>query len=127
MASKQVIYDGFKAAVDEGIPTTAPGSSSTRSSAPPSSATHRRGGYITCVSTEKSGQDEFDFEYGDEFARHIEAVNPDVRRSTRLRRHAAQAARPVMTARSVSPKQMNATHANGTHGRSRKSGLRATT
>jgi len=38
-----------------------------------------------------------------------------------------QAARPVMTARSVSPKQMNATHANGTHGRSRKSGLRATT
>ena len=33
-------------------------------------------GYITCVSTEKSGQDEFDFEYGDDFARHIEAVNP---------------------------------------------------
>ena len=33
-------------------------------------------GYITCVSTEKSGQDEFDFEYGDAFAQHIEAVNP---------------------------------------------------
>ena len=33
-------------------------------------------GFITCVSTEKSGQDEFDFEYGDQFARHIEAVNP---------------------------------------------------
>ena len=32
-----------------------------------------------------------------------------------------------MTARSVSPKQKNATHANGTHGRSRKSGRRATT
>src|SRR5207244_2741681 len=33
-------------------------------------------GYVTCVSTEKSGQDEFDFEYGDDFARHIETVNP---------------------------------------------------
>ena len=38
-----------------------------------------------------------------------------------------QAPSPVMTARSVSPKQMNATHANGTQGRSRKSGRRATT
>jgi 5-dehydro-2-deoxygluconokinase len=33
-------------------------------------------GYITAVPAEKSGQDEFDFEYGEDFAHHIEAFNP---------------------------------------------------
>src|SRR5215469_7498739 len=31
---------------------------------------------ITAVSVEKSGQDEFDFAYGEDFAQHIEAVRP---------------------------------------------------
>jgi len=76
VASKQVIYDGFKAAVantgvrdragilvDEAFGAALLHDAAAR-------------GYVTCVSTEKSGQDEFDFEYGDDFARHIEAVNP---------------------------------------------------
>ena len=33
-------------------------------------------GLKLAMPVEKSGQDEFDFEYGDDFARHIEAVNP---------------------------------------------------
>jgi len=33
-------------------------------------------GTITAVSVEKSGQDEFDFAYGDDFAHHIEAIGP---------------------------------------------------
>ncbi len=33
-------------------------------------------GYITACPTEKSGQDEFDFEYGEEFGRHIETFRP---------------------------------------------------
>ena len=33
-------------------------------------------GTITAVSVEKSGQDEFDFAYGDDFAQHIEAIGP---------------------------------------------------
>ena len=33
-------------------------------------------GYTTACPAEKSGQEEFDFEYGEEFARHIEAVQP---------------------------------------------------
>ena len=33
-------------------------------------------GTITAVSVEKSGQDEFDFVYGDDFAHHIEAIQP---------------------------------------------------
>lgn len=35
-----------------------------------------RQGTITAVPVEKSGQDEFDFVYGDDFARHIEAMQP---------------------------------------------------
>ena len=35
-----------------------------------------RQGYMTACPAEKSGQKEFDFEYGEEFARHIEAFNP---------------------------------------------------
>ena len=33
-------------------------------------------GYMTACPAEKSGQREFDFEYGEEFARHIEAFDP---------------------------------------------------
>jgi 5-dehydro-2-deoxygluconokinase len=33
-------------------------------------------GYCTACPAEKSGQDEFDFEYGDGFAEHIEAFDP---------------------------------------------------
>ena len=74
--SKEVIYDGFKAAVTDGamrhrvgiLVDEALGSGILRAASAQ--------GYITCVSTEKSGQDEFEFEYGDDFARHIEAVNP---------------------------------------------------
>jgi Uncharacterized protein conserved in bacteria (DUF2090) len=76
VASKQVIYDGFKAAVvDPAVRDRAGilvdeafGAALLRDA-----AAH---GYITCVSTEKSGQDEFDFEYGEAFAQHIESVNP---------------------------------------------------
>ena len=31
---------------------------------------------MTACPAEKSGQEEFDFEYGEEFARHIEAFSP---------------------------------------------------
>ena len=33
-------------------------------------------GIVTACPAEKSGQDEFDFEYGEDFARHIEAFDP---------------------------------------------------
>jgi len=33
-------------------------------------------GYTTACPAEKSGQDEFDFEYGEDFGKHIEAFNP---------------------------------------------------
>jgi 5-dehydro-2-deoxygluconokinase len=76
VASKQVIYDGFKAAVDEGIPHNRAGILVDEQFGAAILREAQTRGYVTCVSTEKSGQDEFDFEYGDAFAHHIEEVNP---------------------------------------------------
>lgn len=76
VASKQVIYDGFKAAVVDPAVRNRAGilvDEAFGAALLLDAAAH---GYITCVSTEKSGQDEFDFEYSEAFARHIEAVNP---------------------------------------------------
>ena len=75
-AMKQVIYDGFQAASRAGCRGRRPASSWTSSSAPPSSATRRRRATRRPCPAEKSGQDEFDFEYGDDFAAHIEAFHP---------------------------------------------------
>ena len=55
---------------------TRPASWWTSSSGPPSCAMRRSAGYATACPAEKSGQAEFDFEYGEDFAQHIEAFNP---------------------------------------------------
>jgi myo-inositol catabolism protein IolC len=75
-AAKQVIYEGFLAAVTAGVPRDRAGilvdeqfgSAILRDAA-------ARGFTIACPA-EKSGQDEFDFEYGEDFAEHIEAFRP---------------------------------------------------
>ena len=46
------------------------------SSAPPILRDAAAEGYYTACPAEKSGQEEFDFEYGDRFAEHIEAFDP---------------------------------------------------
>jgi len=76
-ASKQVIYEGFKAAVaaDRELRARAGILIDERfGAAVLRDATEQ--GCLTCVSTERSGQEEFDFEYGEDFARHLESVNP---------------------------------------------------
>src|SRR5512132_1461103 len=75
-AAKQVIYDGFKAAVQDGVPEQKAGILTDEqfgSAILRDAAAHH---YTTCCCVEKSGQDEFDFEYGEDFARHIEAFRP---------------------------------------------------
>ena len=75
-ATKQVIYDGFKTAVSVGVPRQKAailvdeqfGSAILRDAA--------SNGYTTACPVEKSGQEEFDFEYGEEFAKHVEAIHP---------------------------------------------------
>ena len=54
-----------------------PGSWSTSSSAPTSPQRAREHGLKLAMPVEKSGQHEFDFEYGDDFGDHIVRFDPD--------------------------------------------------
>jgi 5-dehydro-2-deoxygluconokinase len=102
-AAKRVIYDAFTTAVHAGVPKERAGILVDEQFG--SSILHDANaqGYSTACPAEKSGQEEFDFEYGEEFAQHIEAFHPtfckvlvrynpegdkalNVRQSSRLRR-----------------------------------------
>src|SRR5947207_7207515 len=75
-ATKQVIYEGFKAAVAAGVPKDKAGilvDEQFGAAILRDAAAH---GHLTSCPSEKSGQEEFDFEYGEDFAKHIEAFQP---------------------------------------------------
>jgi 5-dehydro-2-deoxygluconokinase len=74
-AAKQVIYDGFKAAVEAGVAKERAGILVDEQFGAAILQDAVKHGYVTAVPAEKSGQDEFDFEYGDDFARHIETFH----------------------------------------------------
>ena len=75
-AAKQVIYDGFQTAVASGIQKehAAILADERFSAAILRDAAGK--GYMTAYPVEKSGQREFAFEFGDDYARHIETVDP---------------------------------------------------
>src|SRR3954471_1238667 len=75
-ATKQVIYDAFRAAVAGGVAKEKAGILVDEQFGAAILQDANRQGYFTACPAEKSGQDEFDFEYGEEFAKHIEAMNP---------------------------------------------------
>ena len=75
-AAKQVIYDGFKAAVAAGVPKEKTGILVDEQFGAAILHHAAAQGYITACPAEKSGQDEFDFDYGEDFAKHIEAFRP---------------------------------------------------
>jgi myo-inositol catabolism protein IolC len=75
-AAKQVIYDGFQQAVAEGVPKEKAGILVDEQFGAAILRDANSKGYVTACPAEKSGQDEFDFEYGDDFAQHIEAFHP---------------------------------------------------
>ena len=80
-AAKRVIYDAFLAALAGGVPKEKAailvdeqfGAAILRDAASRNIA--------TACPAEKSGQQEFTFEYGEEFARHIEAFDPTLLQS----------------------------------------------
>ena len=75
-AAKQVIYDGFKAAVAAGVPKQNAGilvDEQFGAAILRDAAAHE---YVTACPAEKSGQEEFGFEYSEDFAQHIEAFHP---------------------------------------------------
>ena len=74
--AKQVIYDGFKAAVAAGLPKEKAGILVDEQFGADILRDALAHGYWTACPAEKSGQEEFDFEYGDDFAKHIEDVQP---------------------------------------------------
>src|SRR6516162_4048171 len=75
-ASKQVIYDGFKAALAGGVPKEKAGILVDEQFGSAILKDAVKHGYSTSCPAEKSGQDEFDFEYGADFAKHVEAFHP---------------------------------------------------
>jgi myo-inositol catabolism protein IolC len=74
-AAKMVIYDALKAAVTAGVPKDRAGILVDEQFGAAILRQATRDGFITSAPAEKSGQDEFDFEYGDEFATHIEVFD----------------------------------------------------
>jgi len=76
VAAKQMIYDGFKGAVVAGVPKEKAGILVDEEFGAAILRAAAAEGYATACPAEKSGQAEFDFEYGDDFARHIEMFDP---------------------------------------------------
>jgi 5-dehydro-2-deoxygluconokinase len=75
-AAKQVIYDGFQAAVAAGVPKDKAGILVDEQFGAAILHDAAKHAYCTACPAEKSGQDEFDFEYGEDFAKHVEMFNP---------------------------------------------------
>ena len=75
-AAKRVIYDAFKQAVRNGVPKENAGILVDEQFGAAILRDAAEEGYSTSCPAEKSGQDEFDFEYGEDFAKHIEAFRP---------------------------------------------------
>ena len=74
--SKAVIYGGFKAAIAAGVSADKAGLLVDEEFGAAILEEARSHGFITCLSAEKSGQHDFDFEYGPAFKEHIEKFNP---------------------------------------------------
>src|ERR1700692_2326399 len=75
-AAKRVIYDAFITAVHAGVPNDKAGILVDEQFGAAILRDAVEHGYVTCCPVEKSGQDEFDFEYGEDFGKHIEAFQP---------------------------------------------------
>jgi myo-inositol catabolism protein IolC len=75
--AKRLIWEGFQRAVDRGAPKSFAGILVDGQYGPDVAREAKAGGYRLAMPVEKSGQAEFDFEYGDAFGEQIEAFDPD--------------------------------------------------
>jgi len=74
--SKFIIYAGFQQAIADHVPKDHAGLLVDEEFGSAILRDAARKGYITAASVEQSGQEEFAFAYGEDFAQHIEAVDP---------------------------------------------------
>src|SRR6516164_3022094 len=75
-AVKQIIYDAFQKGIADGVRKENSGILVDEQFGAAILTDARKQGYITACPAEKSGQNEFDFEYGQDFAKHIEKFDP---------------------------------------------------
>ena len=73
---KALIYDGLQQALGDGAPRGSCGVLVDEEFGAEVARFARDAGLTLAMPVEQSGRDEFDFEYGDEFAQHIEAFDP---------------------------------------------------
>jgi myo-inositol catabolism protein IolC len=76
-AAKRLIWEGFQRAVEQGAPKEFAGVLVDAQYGPEVAREAKAGGYKLAMPVEKSGQHEFDFEYGEQFGEKIEEFDPD--------------------------------------------------
>jgi len=75
--AKTLIWEGFQHAVELGAPKEYAGVLVDGQYGPSVARDAKAGGYKLAMPVEKSGQNEFDFEYGEQFGEKIEEFDPD--------------------------------------------------
>jgi len=73
---KYVVYEGFLKALAMGVPKAKAAILVDEQFGTDCALDAAKNGIMVAMPAEKSGQDEFDFEYGDQFGAHIEKFNP---------------------------------------------------
>jgi myo-inositol catabolism protein IolC len=74
--AKRVIYEGARRALDEGVDAETSGVLVDEQFGADVARDAKGAGFRLAMPVEKSGQDEFDFQYDEEFGAHIEAFDP---------------------------------------------------
>jgi myo-inositol catabolism protein IolC len=74
--AKRVIFEGFQRAVAEGAPRGSAGILVDEQFGADIARTAKAEGFLFAMPVEKSGQDEFDFQYGADYGAHIEDFDP---------------------------------------------------
>ena len=77
--AKHLIFEGLLKATEEGVDPHATGCLVDEQFGTPKGVPEqaKENGLLLAMPVEKSGQNEFDFEYGDEFGEHIDSFDPD--------------------------------------------------
>src|SRR5581483_5099712 len=75
-ALKEIIYAGFRQAVAEGAPKDACGLLVDEEFGAGIARSAKAAGYTLAMPVERTGRQEFDFEFGDDFGAHIESFDP---------------------------------------------------
>lgn len=75
-STKKIVYEGFRQALTQGVPKDKAAILVDEQFGAECVIDALKSGIKVAMPAEKSGQDEFDFEYGEQFGAHIEKFNP---------------------------------------------------